>query len=206
MKKIVPFKKDLIFGTEVTEIASISLEHTLAVKTDCQIGGNFVINGDYRIAENSTSVEPFSYTLPFEINLDQKYDLKDVVIDIDDFYYEIVNNKILNVSIEVLIDGLIEREVIQEEAEEIIEIEEREDIEENERCIDLEDTEVLHSVTIGEEVYKSYKVYIVREGDTIDTILEKYGVSKSDLEDYNDLSTFNINDKIVIPTVNETNS
>ncbi len=231
MKKIVPFKKDLIFKTDVEEIVSISLEHTLAKKDTSQIGGDFLINGDYRITETSTSLESFSYTLPFEINLDSKYDLDNVTIDIDDFYYEIINNKVLSVSIEVLLDKLEEKEEILEDKKEelegeIIEVREekieedrfeevkkveKEQIEEEskvekERCIDLEDTEIMASVSEGTEVYKSYKVYIVREGDTIESILDKYGVTKSELEDYNDLATFNINDKIVIPTTNETNS
>ena len=35
MKKIVPFKKDINFKTNIAEITSISLEHTLKV-------GNFI--------------------------------------------------------------------------------------------------------------------------------------------------------------------
>ncbi len=201
MKKIVPFKKDLIFKTELEEIVSISLEHTLAKKSDNQIGGDFIINGDYKIVENSTSLESFNYTLPFEINLDERYDLENVSIDIDDFYYEIINNKILSVSIEVLLDKLEEHEVIVEEKKEET-LEENTQVqidEQEERCIDLEETEVLKSVSDGGEIYKSYKVYIVREGDTVETIIDKYGISKSELEDYNDLSSININDKIVIP-------
>ena len=201
MKKIVPFKKELIFKTELEEIVSISLEHTLAKKSDNQIGGDFIINGDYKIVENSTSLESFNYTLPFEINLDERYDLEDVSIDIDDFYYEIINNKILSVSIEVLLDKLEEHEVIVEEKKEET-LEENTQVqidEQEERCIDLEETEVLKSVSDGGEIYKSYKVYIVREGDTVETIIDKYGISKSELEDYNDLSSININDKIVIP-------
>jgi LysM repeat protein len=204
MKKIVPFKKDLIFKTEVEEVVSISLEHTLTKKSDLQIGGDFLISGDYKIAETSTSLEPFSYTLPFEINLDEKYNLENATIDINDFYYEIINNKVLSVNIEVVIDKLEEKEIVIEEKEEIPETNDY--TEEPERCIDPEDTEVVQSVTMGEEIYKSYKVYIVREGDTIESIMEKYGVTLADLEDYNDVSKININDKIVIPTINEKNS
>lgn len=200
MKKIVPFKKELIFKTEVEEIVSISLEHTLVKKSDNQIGGDFIISGDYKIVENSTSLEQFFYTLPFEINLDEKYDLENVSIDIDDFYYEIINNKVLSVSIEVLLDKLEEREIVKEEVNAEIE-----DINfKEERCIELEENEVINSATNSEEIYKSYKVYIVREGDTLETIMQKYSVSKAEIEDYNDLSNININDKIVIPTTNET--
>lgn len=202
MKKIVPFKKDIIFKTDIEEVTSISLEHTLEKKQSSLIGGNFIINGEYRITENSISTESFLYELPFEINLDEKYELKNITIDIDDFYYEIINNKVLSVRIEVLIDNLEEKEIIEEDI--IIEPIEKE------RCIDLEDeniTKLEEKMDLSENTeYKSYKVYIVREGDTIDTIMQKYGVSKSDLENYNDLSNININDKILIPSIYETNS
>lgn len=209
MKKIVPFKKDIIFKTDIEEVTSISLEHSLEKKQEYTIGGNFIVSGEYRITESSTSKESFSYELPFEINLDEKYELKDATIDIDDFYYEIINNKVLSVSIDVAIDKLEEKELpkeeIMEEKEELVEPvrEENIDSEETERCIDLEDVNVQ---TNEQEIYKSYKVYIVREGDTIESILEKYGVTKTDLESYNDLSTLNINDKILIPSIDETNS
>lgn len=224
MKKIVPFKKDILFKTDIEEITNISLEHTLEKEEDTLIGGDFTVSGDYKVTENTSSLESFSYTLPFEINLDEKYELKNAVIDIDDFYYEIINNKVLSISIDVLIDQLEEKEVeIIEEVEDLekeerkIDVEESKPVEkkenevreenvEKERCIDLEETPVINSFNSNEEIYKSYKVYIVREGDTLDMIMEKYGVTKSDIEDYNDLSTFCINQKIVIPYCNETNS
>ena len=54
------------------------------------------------------------------------------------------------------------------------------------------------------ESYKTYKVYIVREGDSIDTILQKYSVSREILEKYNNLNEINLGDKIIIPsTINE---
>ena len=53
------------------------------------------------------------------------------------------------------------------------------------------------------ETYTTYKVYIVREGDSIDTILQKYSVSREILEKYNNLNEINLGDKIIIPEVNE---
>lgn len=219
MKKNVPFKKDLMFKTDVLEITSISLEHTLSIKDNSLINGNFLISGDYRITEGSTSLEKFSYEIPFEIHMDEKYILKNATIDIDDFYYEIINNKVLSVSIEVCIDNLEEKEIVVEKKEERkdveemnveeienkeVEIEQEESVvEEKERCIESEaPIEVIKNE--GTESYKSYKVYIVREGDTIDTILTKYGVTKSELEDYNDLENLTMNDKVLIPCNNET--
>ena len=43
MRQIIPFKKDLLFKTKVSEITSISLEHSIAIKnsekTMAQRGG-----------------------------------------------------------------------------------------------------------------------------------------------------------------------
>jgi len=52
-----------------------------------------------------------------------------------------------------------------------------------------------------EEVYATYKVYIVRDGDTVENILEKYQITKEILSEYNDLENIKIGDKLVIPNV-----
>lgn len=51
------------------------------------------------------------------------------------------------------------------------------------------------------ETYHTYKVYIVREGDTLETICSKYNLLVDDLKEYNDLSNINIGDKIIIPQI-----
>ena len=47
---------------------------------------------------------------------------------------------------------------------------------------------------------KRYKIYIVKENDTIESIISKYSVSKELLDSYNDLSDIKLGDKIIIPT------
>ena len=69
MKQIIPFKKELLFKTKVSEITSISLEHTLSLKEDDLISGEFIINGDYKMTEGSINREKFSFTLPFASNV-----------------------------------------------------------------------------------------------------------------------------------------
>jgi polyribonucleotide nucleotidyltransferase len=48
------------------------------------------------------------------------------------------------------------------------------------------------------ETYTTYYVYIVKEEDTIDKIMTKYGVTKEDLEAYNDISTIKPGDKVTV--------
>ena len=92
-----------LFKTNLSEITSISLEHNLNKEGISEISGNFVISGQYKIADTSVDVEDFSYELPFSINLDEKYILDKAEIDIDDFYYEIVNDSVLSVNIDVIV-------------------------------------------------------------------------------------------------------
>ena len=46
----------------------------------------FLSGGEYKIADSSTSCEKFSFEMPFDINIDDKYLVDKVVVDIDDFY------------------------------------------------------------------------------------------------------------------------
>ncbi len=118
MKQVIPFKKDIIFKSKIAEITSISLEHSLSLEEEDMISGDFIISGDYKMTEASINKEAFSYNLPFDIALDSRYDTKNLKIEIQDFYYEIINDDILRVNIEVLIDGL-EDKPFREEIETI---------------------------------------------------------------------------------------
>ena len=113
MKNIIPFKKDVIFKTNISEVTSISLENTLSIKDDI-IKGDFLVSGEYKISDKSTSVDHFSLNLPFEIVIDERYNTEKATADIDDFYYEIVNDNVLRIAIDVLIDNLEERPLIND--------------------------------------------------------------------------------------------
>lgn len=183
MKKIVPFKKEISFKTNLKEITSISLEHNLNIN-DHLINGSFNISGEYKMLETSVNEEEFNYEIPFTVQVDDKYIMDNAIIDIDDFYYEVKENNILEINIDVLIDNLEEK------------------ILENSRCIEEEKEEkkdIMEVLTsTEEEKYKSYTVYIVRENDTLETIMNKYNITKEKLAEYNDLSELKIGDKIII--------
>ena len=228
MKNIIPFKKDVIFKTNLSEITSIALENTLTLKNDT-VSGEFIVSGEYKVSDNSTSVEPFELKLPFEIVMDDRYDTKSATIDIDDFYYEIVNDNVLRVCIDVLIDNLKEKPVVDivDLIEEDSPIEVKEETFEDRICnVEEEDCVNDEKVNTVEEktnevkeldseekikslfnqfnsdsdVYVTYNVFIVREGDNVDSILEKYGVTLDELKEYNDLNDLKIGDKLIIPS------
>ena len=191
MKKIVPFKKELFFKDNIAEVTSISLEHSLH-KENNNIIGEFYINGEYKVTNVSNSVDLFDFNIPFEITLDEKYDTKNAVVDIDDFYYEIFDSNVLLINVEVRIDKLEEiREIIDFEEEPMIFKEEIKKVKE----YFPEEEEIK---TTNSE-YVTYKVYIVKENDTLETILETYKVDKEELSKYNVLDSIKLGDKIIIP-------
>lgn len=210
MKKTIPFKKDIIFKTNLEEVTSISLEHTLKIE-DNLLTGDFIISGEYKMTQESTDTEKFLYEIPFEVAFDSKYKLDNAIIDIDDFYYEIVNNSVLRINIEASVDKieeiLIEREEPIVNIEQIIEEPKIEEPKIEERCIEEEDIKLpnlFDNINI-DETYNTYKICIVRENDTLESIIEKYNVTKDTLELYNDISEIKLGDKIIIPVVYESN-
>lgn len=124
MKQIIPFVKDVSLNTKISEVTSIALEHNLQMENSDSIVGSFIISGKYKINEISINEEVFEKEIPFDITLDDKYDATKVQIDIDDFYYEIINEEILRVHIDVLANNLVyckEERKEPEEKQEILE-------------------------------------------------------------------------------------
>lgn len=248
MKRIVPFNNVLDFSTDVCDITSISLEHKINVDGDV-ISGMFFINGDYKITDGDIRKENFNFELPFDIALGRKYNLDTLVVDIDDFRYELIGRNKLKVNIDLYIDG---EEIVEEnlnenfqdasdmrndlgeqmnnsddiKEEKLIDAIQNDDTEENNNVV--EEESVLNNILNDSKVesndednnvddnkrdnevdifggfneneeYVTYRVYRVSNGDTIDSIMDKYGVTRDELADYNDISDIKEGDKLIIP-------
>lgn len=239
MRKTISFKKELAFKTKVCEITSISLEHVIKEQDDDLVSGEFLINGEYKMTEGSINKEKYDFKLPFDIALNSNYDTESVKLDIDNFYYEILNNETLKVNIDLLIEakekeiipepvrGIPKEELIEEERKSIMEEKKIENeiedinnsiitmenhtkmVENNIKEINKDEDVVNNNININtnifdnindSETYSTYYVYIVKEDDTIDKILDKYGITKEDLENYNNIESIKPFDKIIIPT------
>lgn len=157
MNTKIPFTKDITFEKKVSEITSISLEHEINVENGV-LKGNFIVSGDYKSHEVSVNKEPFSYILPFEIELSRDIDTETIEFMIDDFTYEIIDNTDLRVNIDFNI--LASKKEIIEEPESIFEDaselfsdndEERETIE-SENGNSLEDILNEEKVEINEDI------------------------------------------------------
>ena len=262
MKKTIAFEKDITFKTKIGEITAISLDNDLTLRGENTIVGNFYISGSYKMLETSTAQEEYSYKIPCEIAISDEYDTYDSSIDIDDFTYEIINNEILRINIEVVINNLERKEEVdntlivnedvgdvdksftyesdniknnlfynEDEREEIKEL--IEEINNNEKIEDSDEADEYKSQTIPsekveildelpkiddvrpsfmeveksikneEDTYLTYSVYIYKEDDSIEKILEKYNITKDALEDYNDLDKLVSGCKLVIPSFND---
>lgn len=229
MKKTVPFTKEIDFKTMISKMTSISLEHTLKPEDNNIISGYFIIEGKYKMTLASQIDEEFSYKIPVDIDIDSKYDISDVEIDIEDFTYEIVDEEKLILNITVSIDNIKELNTELEDTIEVIDTENREDsvddlflekFEEHELEIPTDDcydeelsvesdtndsntsvNSLFSSFKDSAETFKTYSVYIIKEEDTINTILEKYNIDKELLEEYNDLSKLIPGSKVIIPSL-----
>lgn len=56
----------------------------------------------------------------------------------------------------------------------------------------------------SDETFATYSVYILRQEESVQSILEKHKITKEELESYNDLSNLGIGTKIIIPIHDET--
>ncbi len=270
MREIVSFKKEIEFKTMISRITGISLDHTLEVN-DHTISGDFVVSGTYRMTSASQIEEDFSYKVPVDIEVDDKYETKELSVDIDDFTYEVLNEEILLVKIDLCLDHLElkeEPEVVEEKIDPIDELEEilfeDDSVEEKEEELvrvddvivvnhgeesktdveeykelpiedlfkEVETTEKLEipvnvkeDITVeekeefrfdptksdsifmnlndGTESFSTYHIHIVREGDSVDSILNKYKTTKECLEEYNNLNELKLGTKVIIPAVHE---
>ena len=204
MKQIIPFEKNITFKSKIAEIVSISLDNDLMLQGEDLISGNFFINGTYKTFDTSTLEETYSYKIPCEISISDEYDTFDAAVDIDDFYYEVVDDDILHVKIVVSIDNLKKKEI--EDSKEVDTFNTSNDS--LERCYEEESNtvsfiDVKDKLKEENDTYLTYKVYVFKENDSIDKIIEKYNVTKEDLSDYNDLDNISIGSKIVIPSFND---
>lgn len=90
------------------------------------------------------------------------------------------------------------KEVIEQKVEETPK---RDD--EKETSTSIKVNSLFSNLSDTSDTFTTYSVYIMREGDNIEKVMDKYKVKKEELEVYNDLSTIELNSKVIIPTNND---
>lgn len=213
MKKNISFNKEIEFPTMIGEISAISLEKELQFVDESTVEGYFLLTGKYKITEASRMTEDFSYKIPAEIHFTESFILNSTTIEISDFSYSITNGNTVNCQIELAVDG----EVITELSDDLVENRECDgeplNIEESEiptlevENIEVEnennDSSILFNVDDDKESFGTFVVYIVRQNETINSIIEKYHTSLEEIEKYNDIKNVSIGTKLIIPLLHE---
>ena len=224
MKQTLEFKKDCIMKSYVEEVSDITLTHDYKVLEDT-VEGYFDVSGSYKMSKSSIQSEEFMFTIPFTIALSSLIDKDSIDLKIEDFKYSIEKDVIhldmfLEMDYEELaIEGKNNIDETKEAIDEILdeqdevkedttikeEIEEKDGEEMKEPDIKNEDTtkevnSILNTFSDEKEFY-NYKVYIMRNEDTLESVAIKYNVGLNDLKDYNNIENVSVGDKIIIPYI-----
>ncbi len=208
MKQTIPFKKEIPFKNNIKELTSISLDNDLTLKGENLVVGSFYINGTYLTDDKE---EEYSYKVPVEITISDEYDTYDCEIDIDDFTYKIKNNEILSINIVVVLNNLEKKPLEDDREYEELGLNEVDSVQalDNNSTKTEERTESNSFVQAKEnlkrenDTYLTYRVYMVKETDTLDSIIEKYEITKEELLDYNSFEDIKKGSKLVIPSKND---
>lgn len=223
MQEIIPLKKDIIFKTKIGEITNVDLDLDYKLKEETIIG-NVLLSGTYKMTEASVLEEEYFYKIPFSVALSKRIKKDTIKIEIDDFKYTI-SKDVLNVKIDL--DFSCEEEIEnQSKIEEIQNIEEDDklieeyfennNIEDNtenenisinkeEKEIDIDENinNITNNIISNDNHYYTYKVYMIRDGETLEDVCNKYDIKLEDIKEYNDIQNIKVGDKIIIPYSNE---
>ena len=100
-----------------------------------------------------------------------------------------------------IIESLVEENrTDKEDIDNNIEIEEDDNI-----MVDDNNDNLLFNFNDSSETYGTFIVYIVRQNETINSILDKYKTSLEEIEKYNDIKNIDIGTRLIIPILNDKN-
>ena len=215
MNKKVNIEKTIDFSKSISDITAISLEHNLRFLDSENIEGSLMITGKYKTTLAAEIEEDFNYKIPVEITLTDSLDLESAKVDIDDFSYNVVEDKALSCSVVLNIEGdIIEDDrkcdddldtsdldlpKIDNKIETLEEEKKDEELIDNSREEVTEVSNSIFNIDNNNETYGTFIVYIVRQNETINTIISKYNTTLEEIEKYNDLKDLSIGKKLIIP-------
>lgn len=177
------------------------------------------ISDDIDLDTLEFNIEDFSYTIEGEnkLKVNIEYSLaaeerKGELIDTDeeDVFEEVPDEELQREMDEL--DELIskEEETNEEVKEEVpkttveeIETLEEEPNEEDERITKEQEKTIMETITSSDDTFVTYHVHMVKESETMESIATMYSIPASLLQEYNNVDTISLGDKILIPKVDE---
>lgn len=161
------------------------------------------------IKDFNYSIEKDVMHLKMALNMDYEEIKEEIVNEVveEEILADVEEEEIME-SVDELIESIPEVTEIKEEFHNELMLEKEEITKEmEEEKIDLLDKEEAQTSikniisNMKDDSYYKYKVYIMREEDTIESVAIKYSVTLDDLKEYNELDNIKVGDKIVIPFV-----
>ena len=194
MKQVIPFYKEIVFKTNIASITSISLEHEEKV-LEGEISGNFIVFGKYKVHNDTTEEIDFKYKLPFTTLIPDDIDKNSVVVDIENFTFDQIEEDVLRIDIDFTIEGDIlevnesndeEIDKIDREIDEILGIdEENNDIED----IQLDTEDEIEEVTTEVEILDLDETR--EDSELEETIIERDDILMNDFNNLINPTMFN---------------
>lgn len=132
-------------------------------------------------------------------------DVSEIEIPIKDDIDKVINNEFINDSDTLESDVLLkeDNDANDDKRDDIVvtkkDVAETIDINRDDK---VENTSIFN-IDEDSETFGTLLVYIVRENETINSIITKYNTTIEELEKYNDLKDLSIGTKLIIPLVNE---
>ena len=118
--------------------------------------------------------------------------------------------KEIEIPVKEEIDKIVQtKETEKETKEENTTIEETKEVISKEKAMEIEDKKIakpdmnIFNINDDTETYGTLLVYIVKENETINTIITKYKTTVEELEKYNNLKDLTTGTKLIIPLINE---
>ncbi len=184
--------------------------HELSVNTD---DFSFVIPFDVSLSEETIEdtvdfkIDNFTYKVINNNTLKVDIDFKVVSDERESApLFENVPEELENTVLEELPELNVREEIIDPvvfdnipelpKEPEVIELELKE---ESKNISNVEKNAIMNFASSNAETFITYKVHIIKEGETYESISKMYNIDETDLAEYNDLSKLNLNDKVLIP-------
>ena len=225
MKKKINIEKKLNFSQMISEVTAISLEHDLNFISEDNITGNLIISGKYKSNVASQIDEDFNYKIPVDISLTNHLDQDKSQVDITDFSYEVCDGNSLLCKDDRECDGddiLDDEKEIPKKQVEMPKLEDKEMLDSNDNDVDdIRDEADIESDVLeksdqdessenyffkiddDKEEFGTFIVYIIRQNETINSIIEKYNTNIEEIEKYNDIKDLSIGTKLIIPLLKD---